>query len=280
MPIGCGRPASRPGLRGLRGRPAARLGLLALTVGLLLAGCMPASLWGQPTALPSETATATLPATATPTTTPVWFPPTATFTPLPAINRAVTTPDVSPSYGALAFRDDFQKPEQWQLGRIGGGSAALGQSELALAVTLPNGYLYSLRQETALGDFYLEITASPSICRAGDEYGLLLRFKSLGDFLRFGLTCRGEARLERLSGGSASAPKPAGFYGAVPPGAPSSSRLGVWAKGRELRFYVNGELLFSVRETELLRGAIGVYARAGSDQPLTVNFSELAVYDN
>lgn len=255
--------------------------LLLLLAGLtmLLAGCLGAPLWPGTPLPPTETSTLP-PPTGTPTTTPVWFPPTATFTPLPAITYAVTpTLDMSPSYGALVLEDDFHKTELWTTGRTPAGSVAQGVSELTLAVSQPRAYLFSLRQETALGDFYLEINASPSICRDGDEYGLLVRVSSLQDFLRFGLTCRGEARLDRVVNGDASAPQPPAFYGAIPPGAPSTSRLGVWARGKELRFYANGQYLFSVRDPGLLKGSLGVYARAAGDNPMTVNFSSLTIYN-
>jgi hypothetical protein len=251
-------------------------GVMVLAGGLavLLAGCLP-----QATPLPPLPTDTPLPPTASPTATIVWFPPTATYTPLPPVTPVLTpTLDTRPGYGTAIFSDDFSKPELWALGRTGAGSAALGQSELSLVVTQPRGYLFSLRQETALSDFYLEITASPSICRGADEYGLLVRLVSLQDFLRFGLNCRGEARLDRLSGGDASSPYPPEVSGAVPPGAPSSTRLGVWALGKEVRFYANGQHLFTVSDPVLQVGGLGVYARASGDDSVTVNFSDLDVY--
>ena len=101
---------------------------------------------------------------------------------------------------------------------------------------------------------------------------------SLQDFYRFGLTCRGEARLDRLIGGEASAPYPPEFSGAVPPGAPSTSRLGVWALGKELRFYANGQLLFTTSDPVLGIGGLGVYARANGEDSVTIDFSDLDVY--
>lgn len=165
------------------------------------------------------------------------------------------------------------------VGAQGAGNIALGKSELSLGVTQPRGYLYSLRQETALGNFYLEVVASPSICRAADEYGLLLRYASPGSFYRYGLNCRGEGRVDRIINGDASSAQPPTPHGAIPPGAPSTSRLGVWALGKELRFYVNRTFLFSVRDPVLLLGGLGFYARAASEDPMSVNFSGLEVYE-
>jgi hypothetical protein len=251
-------------------------GVIFLAGGMaaLLASCLPVA-----TALPPLPTDTPSPPTASPTGTIVWFPPTSTYTPLPPVTPGITpTLDLSPGYGSLIFSDDFLKPEFWTLGRSGAGSAALGKSELSLVVNQPRGYLYSLRQETALSDFYLEMTASPSICRGTDEYGLLVRLVSLQDFYRFGLNCRGEARLDRLIGGEASSPFPPEINGAIPPGAPSTSRLGVWALGKEIRFYANGQYLFTVSDPVLRVGGLGVYSRASGDDTMTVNFSDLDVY--
>ncbi len=239
-----------------------------------LNGCLPVSTPLPP--LPTATA---LPATDTPTPTIIWFPPTATNTPLPMATIAVTpTLDLSPVFGEEFFREDFSDPQAWTQGRTPQGVIAPGLNELSLAVNTERGYVSSLLQGVTLDDFYLEITASPSICRDNDEYGLLIRIKSSQDFFRFGLTCDGQARLDRLLGGVASAPHPPSFSGAVPPGAPSFSRLGVWALGREMRFYANGQFLFSVRDSSILSGSLGLYVRAAATDAITVNFSDLAIY--
>ena len=247
-------------------------------LGLLLLGlpaCLPV-----PTPLPPLPTDTPSPPPPPPTATTVWFPPTATFTPLPSPTFSLTpTLDIRPQYGAILYSDDFTHPERWTLGRSSLGSIAPGHGELSLGVTRPGGYLYSLLQEVRLDDFYLEITASPSICRGADEYGLLLRVSPAQEFYRFGLNCQGEARLDRWLGGIASAPQPPAVFGAIPPGAPSSSRLAVWAAGRELRFYANGEFLFSVRDASLPAGGLGVYARAAGPEAVTVNFSDLQVYE-
>jgi hypothetical protein len=249
--------------------------LAAALVVTLLAGCLPLA-----APLPPEPSASPLPPTATATPTIVWFPPTATNTPLPTVTLPVTpTLDTRASYGALIYREDFRNPARWMLGRSAAGSVALGKSEISLVVTQPRGFLYSLQQEVGLGDFYLEITASPSICRGEDEYGLLLRVVSMMDYYRFGVNCRGEARVDRLVGGDASSPQPPLLSGAVPPGAPSTTRLAVWALGKELRFYANGQFLFAVRDPVLLNGGVGVYARATGPDSLTVNFSDLNVYE-
>jgi hypothetical protein len=249
---------------------------VVLSLGFIFAGlaaCAPLSapLTPEPTLTPTRTLT--------PTSTPVWFPPTATPTPLIAATQALTpTQDLSPHPGALIFSDDFSDPQNWALGRAPDGNIALGVGELTLAVSRARGQLYSLRQDTSLEDFYAELTASPSICRGADEYGLMIRVSASLEFFRFALTCDGRARVDRYYNGVASSPHPPDYFGAVPPGAPSRSRLAVWALGPEMRFYANGEYLFSVRDGSLGSGTLAPYARAAGEEMMTVNFSELAVY--
>jgi len=254
---------------------SALLVALPLLCALGLVACLP--LMDPPPPLPSATP---LPPTETSTPTIVWFPPTATHTPLPTVTLSLTpTLDTRPAFGDLIFADDFNDPAQWSLGVIPAGSMALGVDELSLVVSRPRGYLFSLRQGTSLGDFYAELTASPSICRAADEYGLLLRVSPSLDFFRFGLTCDGQARLDRFLNGAASAPQPPTPSGAVPPGAPSQTRMAVWARGREMRFYANGQYLFSVNDPSLPSGGLGVFARAAGEDMVSVSFSRLEVYE-
>jgi hypothetical protein len=219
------------------------------------------------------------PPTQTPTPTVVWFPPTTTPSPFPDLDQHATpTQKTFTEYGELIFNDQFNDPSKWSLGRTGSGSIALGEDELTLAVNRPDGYLYSLRQGTTLSDFYAEVTTSPTICRADDEYGLLLRISPGMDFYRFSLTCDGQVRVDKYYLGKASSPQPLTYSGQVPLGAPSSSILGVMAKGKVLDFYINNEYQFTIRDPSLTAGGLGVFARASGEDPVTINFSDLKVY--
>ena len=246
--------------------------LLLMAIGL--AACLQA-----PTPLPPLPTATPLPSTNTPTPTVVWFPPTATFTPLPTPTQALTpTLDTRPQYGTLILADDFSNPGPWTLSRTTTGSLAITMNELTVAVAQPGGYLFSLRQQPDFTDFYAEITASPSLCRGPDEYGMLLRYSPSKEFYRFSLSCDGQVRLDRFYKGVASSPQPWMLSGAVPPGAPSSSRIAVLAVGKEMRFYVNDQFVFSVNDPTIPAGNLGVFARSAGDTVVTVNFSDLKVY--
>ncbi len=240
---------------------------------LFLTACLP-------TASPALTQTPTLPvSTPAPTVTIVWFPPTPTFTPFPTSAPASPTPDLRTGLGALILADDFSSSTAWNLQTSAEGSIALGDNDLTIAFQEQAGTLFSFRRQPELADFYVEITASPSLCQGADEYGLLLRAVSDGDFYRFSLSCDGRVRLDRLLHSQASSPQTWLPSGSIPIGAPSQSRLAVWAVGKEMRFFINGDYQFTVQEPSLPSGKLGVFAHATGGHSLTVNFSDLKVYE-
>ncbi len=248
-----------------------RIGVAGFLGGLagLLGACLPVS---APPPQPSKTPTVT----PTATVTIQWFPPTPTRTPVPTINHTPTA-ELRPGIGPDLLVDDFSDPSHWVTGNVGSGTIALASNEISLALTQPKGYLYSFRDEPILGDFYAEITASSSLCANLDEYGLLLRYNSPWDFYRFSLSCNGQTRLDKLVGGAASSPQPWLASASVPSAAPSISRLGVWASGDELRFFINGEFQFGLSDRGLSQGLIGVFVRSGGENAVTVSFSDLAI---
>ena len=249
--------------------PAAFLILIIFS----LVSCAP------PTPLPPLPTATPLPPTATPTATEIWFPPTPTFTP-PATRAAIrsTVETFSPEYGTLLFEDEFTDPSIWRLSQSPVGSAAFGVNELTIAIRQPRGYLYSERVIPDLRNFYAEIIASPSICRGEDEYGLLFRITPAYDFYRFSLTCDGQTRLDKYYRGAASSPQPLNYSSEVPPGAPSETKIGVWIMENEMRFFINDVFQFSVMDPSITSGLIGVFARAFGEDPVTVNFSTLKVF--
>jgi hypothetical protein len=249
------------------------LRLAPLLCVIWLAACLPA---GPAVPLPTDTPTPAPTFTPTATPTIVWFPPTSTPTPFPTF-EVTPTPDYRPGLGEILLVDDFSSGDSWTLGRTSAGGAALGKNELTIALAEPGAYVASLRDGPDLRNFYLEITASPSLCRDEDEYGVLLRASSTRDFYRFSLSCDGRVRVDRLVGGAASSPQPWLISSSVPPGAPSISRLAVWAQEKEMRFFVNDEYQFTINDPMLPSGSVGVFARSRGENAVTVNFSELVI---
>jgi hypothetical protein len=236
---------------------------------LFLVACLPVNLM-QPTETPIPTGTATA------TATIVWFPPSATSTQM-MFPTFTGTPEMNPGMGRVLLEDDFSDEEVWDTAASDSGSASINRNRLTLAVQ-PGYYLASMRREFPLSDFYAEITARPSLCRGEDNYGLVVRGVG-SSFYRFVLACNGMIRAERIAGGTRLPLQEPILSGDAPPGAPGEVRMGIWAVSSEMRLFLNGRYQFTVSDPSFPTGALGVFVRATGDTPVTVTFSDLAVYD-
>jgi hypothetical protein len=212
-----------------------------------------------------------------PTVTIQWFPPTDT--PQPVDTQVVEpTVDQRPGLEDELFSDQFETPARWNLSVSALGSMALGQNDLTLAVSQPKGTLISLRDGPVLEDFDLKVTTEASLCKQSDYYGILIRATSYQDFYRFTIGCNGMVRLDRVKGGFTVPLVNWSASGQVPPGAPVTLTLGVWARGRDLRFFINDVYQFSVTDAVFPRGRVGVFARSLGTTAVTVSFSNLVVH--
>lgn len=238
-------------------------------VTLLLAACAPAQ---QIETLSPPTPTST--ATFTPTI--VWFPPTATTTPFPTLEPP-PTPDLHPNLGDTLLEEDFSEGNQWSLVESESATSAITNNHLTLTLRQEKSYLLTNRSTPFLGNFYAEVTASPQLCRGADEYGLLVRVTAANSYYRFSLSCDGRAKVERLVNGVASSMAPWTFHGLIPQFAPSSVRLGVWASGQEVRFFVDDNFLFTVQDTVFFQGGLGLFVRTSESDAITATFSDLLV---
>ncbi len=239
----------------------------------MVASCIPRQTSPLP---PKPSLTPTFTSTATATT--VWFPPTSTPTPFPT---ALPSPDVeiSLNLGKMLLEDDFSTGEDWLLGQFSGGSIAIGKNELTIHVAQPMTYLYSIRKQPELTDFYLEITASPMLCKNGDEYGVLFRVSSMADYYRFVISCDGNVKMERVLKDKPSVLQPWIPSGVVLPGAPNTVHISIWVSGKEMRFFIDDYPLFVVSDSTLQSGNLGVFVRSSDQAAVTVNFSSLTVWE-
>lgn len=220
----------------------------------------------------------TPPATETPLPSPtiVWFPPSATPSPQ-AFASQVPTPNQKPGVGAARLTDDFSSADFWNPASSNDGSAILNGNGLTLAV--PAGaYIFRIRADLVVSDFYAELTARPSLCKGQDEYGLLVRASAVA-YYRLALMCNGTLRLDRVTSRSHQILQPAVASGDAPTGAPGEVRIGVWAVGSDLRFWLNDDYQFSVDDKNYPSGTIGVFAHSVADTPVAVTFSDLTIYD-
>ncbi len=179
--------------------------------------------------------------------------------------------------GSEIFSDDFSSAEKWNTAASDEGSVSVSRNRITIAVKAPQTYLFSLRSEPLLTDFYAEISAHPALCRGGDSYGLLFRANNLASY-RYTLACDGTVRLERMSVNRARIihePLPSGD---APPGSPGDVRLGIWVVGTEMRFFLNGRHQFTVNDVNLGIGSLGVFVQSSAaSNATTVTFADLVV---
>ena len=237
---------------------------------LLFAGCSSAiEQEPLPTSTPAPIGTVT--------STIVWFPasPTPTFAPVTPLQP---TPDQRPAIGEIVLTDDFATDKNWQTLETSAGSVAYGKGDLTIAISEPGAYLSSLNKEVHLTDFYMEMTLSPSLCRGEDSYGLLFRAATGFDNYRLLINCSGKVRLERMIAGKPVPLRDWEASGQVPPGSPLKIRVGIWIVRNELRFFINDFYQFNARDPVFTNGGIGVFARSGGQNALTVSFSDLVIH--
>jgi hypothetical protein len=250
--------------------------LAGACLGLLLAllGCMPVEV--EPTLLPpTETPTAT--STSTPTI--VWFPATATPTALPTEVRT-PTPELKPGLGAVLVEDDFSDEDAWVIREIENGRVSLPDNHITLALNQPDGFIYAYRVEPLLTDFYAEITANPNLCQREDEYGLMVRVGGLRlDHYRLAVSCSGQARALRVINNRGNAIQDWETRPYIPVNFPSQSKLGVWMQGANLRFFVNDRLVYELTDAVIKQGSFGLYVFGGGGGSISVNFSDLLIYE-
>ena len=244
---------------------------ISTIVGLAACGMVPS----QEVTPTSQASPAEL-TTSTPTID--WFPATFTPTVLPTAPPTTPTPVGTPSRGSLIYQDDFTRPGLWTTGQFAAGGIAYGKGELSLAVSEPRGALTSTRLEPALSNFYLEVTAAPSLCLDGDNYGVQFRMSSLKDFYRFILSCVGQVRLERIKDGTGLVLHDWTASAQALPNASGTYRLGIRAVGSDLSLYINDVLQFSASDASLSSGGLGLLVRSMGSTAVTVNFTNLAVY--
>jgi hypothetical protein len=246
---------------------------LLLLILLSLSACQIPTPFPSPT-LEIRTTTATT--APHPTETIQWFP--ATHTPTPMATRTIMpTPDQRPGIGSALLHDAFTDVTIWPTSRNENGSLAYGKSEFTIAIANPGSSLSSIRPEPFLEDYYLEIIATANLCQQEDSYGLILR-ATADVFYRWVVTCSGMSRLERVKSGRYTIMQDWVPSGQIPIGFPAVLKLGVWAKGQEMRFFVGDVYQFSISDPTPASGQIGLFARSQGTTAVTICFSDLTIY--
>ncbi len=245
-------------------------------------------LFPAPISSPKGTPTPTsVSGTETPTATIVWFPPTNTPSAFPT-QTILSTPEQRPGLGELLFADSFDssagtgttpQPDLWSTSVASQASATVTRNRLILSISAQGPVsIASLRTQPTLGDFYAEASVKLSLCEGKDQFGMIFRAAPGDNYYRFTVSCDGQARLERSVSGFTSPLLPWQSSGDAPIAAPAEVKLGVWAMGSEMRFFLNDNYQFTVLDPVLHTGTLGFFVYASGAAPITASFSDLSVY--
>lgn len=206
-----------------------------------------------------------------------WFPATPTSTMRPTETPAPTA-DLKPGVGSLLFEDTFQNEVDWVEQKTASGNVALGSGELTLAVQAPKGNLVAFRNNTTVSDFYTEVTVNASLCKGEDMAGFIFRSVGSQSYYRYLVDCNGRVAAQVVIGNTPTFMRDWAASSQLQPGLPYKFTMGIWAVKNVMRFFINGELQFEITRDLFRSGGLGFSARAASDSPLTINFSDLKVY--
>lgn len=248
--------------------------VLLTPVMFLIAGCAPIE---APTPTIEEATFTPLPSL-TPSPTIDWFPatPTPTRLPTPVFSP---TPNTRPGIGELIYEDDFSDEAMWLRYEAAVGNVSINNNHITLALNEAEGLIFGIRHTPLITNYYAEITASPNFCEGANEYGLMLRvYGEEINHYRLSISCDGRARVTRIFNRRALTVIDWFSHPVLPTTYPNSFRLGAWVKDKEIRFFINDFELFSVENAVIVEGAIGVFLRVREQESVSVNFSDLKVY--
>ena len=151
------------------------------------------------------------------------------------------------------------------------------EGRLSLAVNEPFTFFNVISPAPVFRDGYVEVQARAILCSEGDTYGLIFRVSPEGDHYRYTLSCRGEVRVSRISGGEEYVLIPDTPTNAILSGLLVDNRMAVLLSGEEFRFFLNGVEVFSDTDEALPAGRVGLIVRARADGQTTVSFDNFIV---
>jgi uncharacterized protein YraI len=226
--------------------------------------------------------------TPTPEPPPTEVPPTATevpptATPEPTATPTLNIPEDDPaSYlGEPDGEDDFESQGNWTLfdsqcfkSEITGGQYVM------TAKGLPNVACWEVSWPL-IDNFYLETLVNmPETCQPDDRFSVLFRAPDNNRGYLYRLSCDGEFSLTKWDGGETTVLVTDTPDDAILVGPGEQNRLGLGVYGSTYYLYANGVYLGQASDGSYLEpGKIGYFVRAASEQPFTVAYDYLRLWN-
>ena len=241
--------------------------------------------------LEAPTATPELPAT--PTQTPVAVLPTTTPTISPTVNPSFTPAPGDPHtrLGPPASADPMNNAQTWlwptDKDQFTSNEFKDGYMVIT-ALSETDGWRMANPLDRQFANLYIEADMRTQTCEGTDHYGIIFRVPELhkpNQGYLFGLTCDGRYSLRRWNGlaglkGEMEDLKPWTTSSAIIPGSNQGNRLGVFAVGKRVFLYINGQLLTEVQDDTFEKGYFGVFVGSDKTENLTILVDNMSYWEN
>lgn len=223
--------------------------------------------------------------TAEPTPLPVTDTPAPTATALPTstqTNTPAPTPTLTPPPGDPATtlgnptRIVAFDPNTWFLFEDDHIKMEIVDDELVLTAFNPESWEGWSTTGFVLEDFYLQVTgAFGDDCAGKDRFGMIVRAGEPNEGYQFGISCDGFYRLRSWDGETFTTLVDWTAGSSILAGPGAENRIGLMARGEELRLYVNGVEVAVVEDGAFDRGAFGVFVSSAATEDLTVTITDV-----
>ena len=115
------------------------------------------------------------------------------------------------------------------------------------------------------------------LCSEDDEFGVMFRYRAMGEHYRFALTCDGRARVSRVLSEGEIVLIPLTQTYAMFPGLLADNRIAIWASGNHFLFFINDLEVFSASDRVLPSGKLTFFVRSRRNTQTTVSFDDFIV---
>lgn len=206
--------------------------------------------------------------------------PAPTDTSVPAPTATLTDTDPTRTLGDPDWVDNMNNSDGWPTGL-----------DKYTAIKFENGFL-KLTAGTdvdgwrvtwpTISDFYLETTLQSPECEGNDHFGLMFRVPAdsqAGKGYLFGITCDGSYSLRRWDGTVMYSLVALTAHDSIQEGANVVNKLGVMARGASLAFYINGQKVREISDSNYLEGRFGIFVGGTNVDDLTVWVDQIRYWD-
>lgn len=202
----------------------------------------------------------------------------------PTVSVTQSTPTAAPgdpvnTLGNPIWTDTFDSGDSWALGSDQFMNLSASNGTLRMTgLVLQSGWRVSNRQAV---NFYLETKGKMENCSGSDNFGLFFRVAPVkydrGYLL--GISCDGKYALRKWDVDTMTTLRNWTANSAIIKGPNQLNRIGVWANGNELKLYVNGILVDTIKDPSFGAGYIGVYIGPRETNKLTGILEEISLWN-